>query len=546
MKLVTAAEMTAIEAAAFAAGATPAGLMENAGRAVSLAVGEGLGGAAARRIVVLVGPGNNGGDGLVAARYLYAAGAEVFVYLLAPRPEDDANYAALLSRDIDLVAANEDTAPARLDEALGRADGVLDAVLGTGRRRPLAGAFAAAFDALRAQRAGGERHSVLFALDLPSGVDPDGGGVDGHACAADLTLALGFAKIGLHTLPGAAVAGRVEVLDIGLDAGAGDAVQTELLTAAWAASCLPPRPADSHKGSFGRVLIVAGSRSFSGAAVLAALGALRSGAGIVTVAAIEPVRQAVAALLPEATHLPLPEADDAIAAPAGDIIARALPAYRALLIGPGLGGTPGAQAVVRGLLGSPAVEALPVVVDADALNALARQRDWPAAIKAGAVLTPHLGELARLTGESIAALEAARLESARRYARQWRQTVVLKGAYTVVAGADGGVRMSPFATAALATAGTGDVLAGTIAGLMAQSLSSDAAAGLGVYLHGAAALEYEDTYGESGMLASDLAPALARVAARLRHSGPGSRALPGVRENGGGTGIRTQDPSNPG
>ena len=520
MKLVTAAEMRAIEAAAFAAGSSAERLMENAGRAVALAVGEAFGGAAARRVVVLVGPGNNGGDGLVAARYLYDAGAEVFVYLLAPRSPEDANFAALDSREVDVVAATESGATGRLDEALARADAVLDAVLGTGRLRPLEGAIAATFDALNAwRRAPGEHGRFLFAVDLPTGVDADSGAADGHACATDVTLALGFAKVGLHTLPGAAIAGRVEVLDIGLDARAGDALATELLTDEWASAHLPARPLDANKGSFGRVLIVAGSERYSGAAALAALGALRAGAGLVTLAAVPSVRQAVAALVPEVTHLPLPESEGGVAAGAGDVVVRTLPDYRCLLIGPGLGLTSEAQAVVRGVLAAPALDSFPVVVDADALNALARQRDWAAQVRARAVLTPHPGELARLSGESIAALQDARLESARRYAREWGQTLVLKGAHTVIAAADGAACVSPFATAALATAGTGDVLAGAIAGLIAQGADPLTAAGVGVYLHGAAAEEYGETYGEAGVLASEIAPALARVAARRRRGG---------------------------
>jgi len=517
MKLVTAAEMRAIEAAVFAAGVTPAELMETAGRAVALAVGEALGGAAARRIVVLVGPGNNGGDGLVAARYLYDSGAEVFVYLLAPRPADDPNRRALTTREIDLVDAGEPGGTSRFGEALGRADAVLDAVLGIGRLRPLEGAIAAAFGQVRAAAATrGERRGLLFAIDLPSGVDADSGAADPGVCPADVTLALGFSKVGLHTLPGSACAGRVEVLDIGLPDSAREMVATELLTPDWAHQHLPPRPLDSNKGTFGRVLIVAGSESFIGAAALSAMGALRAGAGLVTLAAIAGVRRAVAALVPEVTHLPLPEEDGGIASAAGDAIVRALPAYDSLLIGPGLGLAAGTQAVVRGVLSAPAVANCPVVVDADGLNTLARGRGWWAQLPRSSVLTPHPGELARLSGETIAELQSARLEAARRYAGQWRQTLVLKGAHSVIAGAGGGALVSPFATPALATAGTGDVLAGAIAGLLAQGLGPLAAAGLGVYLHAAAAEEYADTYGEAGLIASEVAPAIARAAARLR------------------------------
>ncbi|HEY4684960.1 MAG TPA: NAD(P)H-hydrate dehydratase [Dehalococcoidia bacterium] len=510
MKLVTTAEMRAIEEAAFRAGFTATGLMENAGRAIAEAVRDHLGSARARRVLVLVGPGNNGGDGLVAARYLHDSGADVSVCLLAPRAADDANLAAVRSREIEVI---EPVSPAggaagALADAVGRADAVIDAVLGIGRQRPLGGAIAGALDLLRSRRA------PLFAVDLPTGVDADSGAADPHAAAVDVTLALAYSKIGLHVLPGAACAGRVHVLDIGLDPALGDAIPTELLTEDWARAALPARPAESNKGTFGRVLVVAGSERYVGAAALACLGALRAGAGLVTLAAIDPVRAAVAAQLPEVTYLPLPEADGGIDAAAADVILGALAGHDALLVGPGLGLATGTQALVRRLLAS--APQTPVVVDADALNALSRLAGWQDEVKASAVLTPHPGELARLTGGSVAEVQADRLGTARRSAQGWRQTVVLKGASTVVAQPDGRALISPYANAALATAGTGDVLAGAIAGLIAQGVAPFAAAGLGVYLHGAAAASFEEEYGASGLLASELGAAIARVAARLR------------------------------
>jgi NAD(P)H-hydrate epimerase len=511
MKLVTAAQMRALEDAAFASGTTQPQLMENAGRAIAVAIRERLGGARARRIVVLVGPGNNGGDGLIAARHLYDFGADVLAYVLAPRPGGDTLVESVRSRGIEVVdLSDRATLDGGLQEALDRADVVIDAVLGIGRFRPLDGLLAAVFDQLRGRRA------QLFAIDLPTGIDADSGAADPHAAPADLTLTLGFSKIGLHTLPGSEYAGQVEVLDIGLERHAGDSIQTELLTPEWARERLPQRPAESNKGTFGRVLSVAGSVSFTGASALAAIGALRAGAGLVTLAAIPAVRSAVVPAVPEVTYLPVPELDGGIDEPAGDLIVRALPAYSALLIGPGLGLANGTQAVVRGVLTSPAVEGLPVVIDADALNALARLPGWHDELKTLAVLTPHPGELARLVGKSVAEVQQARVDIARECAGSWRQTVVLKGAHTIVARPDGQAIVSPYATAALATAGTGDVLAGAIAGLIAQGVELYDAAGLAVYLHGAAAEAFRDDYGHSGLLASELGPALARAAERLR------------------------------
>jgi hydroxyethylthiazole kinase-like uncharacterized protein yjeF len=513
MKLVTAAEMRTLEDQAASAGKPPSVLMENAGLAVARAVREHIGGARARRIVVLVGPGNNGGDGLVAARHLYEFGEDVFVYLLAPRRQPDPHLEALKARGVEIVATDEPGAEVHFEDALRRADLVIDAVLGSGRLRPLEGPIAAAFDLLK------QRRSPLFSIDLPTGVDADSGIVDPHASGADVTFALGFSKVGLHTLPGSSFAGHVEVLDIGLQPDAGELLRIELLTPDWAQSRLPERPASSNKGTFGRVLVVAGSRNFLGAAGLCCLGALRAGAGLVTLAAIDPVISATAARLPEVTYLPLPESEGGVAEAGANLIARELSRFSALIIGPGLGQTSGSAAAVRGLLTIPDITAIPVVVDADALNALARWRGWETEVRAATVLTPHPGELSRMTGASIPELQGERLEAARRYATAWKQTLVLKGAHTIISNADGYALISPFATASLAAAGTGDVLAGVIAGLLAQGLDRWEAAALGVYLHGAAAESYRDEYGESGLLASELGPSIARTAASLRRGG---------------------------
>jgi NAD(P)H-hydrate epimerase len=511
MKLVTAEQMRAIEAAAFASGVTPESLMEIAGRGVAQAVAARLGGAPAQRIVVLVGSGNNGGDGLVAARHLYDMGAEVRVYLLTLRAADDANLRALRDRDdLEVVQLDEAKVVSDFAPEVRHADAIIDAVLGIGRGRPLDGLFAAALDTLS------QRRGLLLAVDLPSGLDADSGTVDPHCPVADVTLTFGYSKLGLHLLPGAAHAGEVEVLDIGLDSALGADIDTEIMTADWARERLPERPLESNKGTFGRVMVVAGSQSYTGAATLNCLGALRAGVGLVTLAALPPVRAAVATLLPEVTYVTLSEEDGAPAPDAASIVARALPAYDVLLIGSGLGLSEGSQALVRGLLATPAVKDLPVVIDADALNTLARSHAWHEALGARAVLTPHPGEMARLSHSSAAEVQARRLDIARENATVWGQTVVLKGSQTIIAEPAGRTLISPFANPALATAGTGDVLAGTIAGLLAQGVEPFEAAGLGVYLHAAAAELYAPDYGPSGLLASEVAAGVARAAAQLR------------------------------
>ena len=512
MKLVTSDQMRAIEAAAFASGVSQAELMETAGRHVAEAVARRLGGARAKRILILVGPGNNGGDGLVAARYLYEAEADVRVLLLAPRSEDDPNLLAVRERDIDLSEISEATAAGIITHNLLRCDAVIDSVLGTGRQRPLEGVYALSLGALK------DRRCPLFAVDLPTGLNPDTGNVDEHAAGANVTLALGYSKLGLHLLPGSTYAGEVEVLDIGLDPELGDEIEVEIMSSQWAREALPERPLVSNKGTFGRVMVVAGSETYTGAATLCCLGALRAGAGLVTLACLPSVRAAVAAQLPEVTFLVLPEADGEPSPAAAGEVARGLQGYDVLLVGPGLSQSAGAQALVRNLLTAEVVRDVPVVIDADGLNALARFDRWYEHVACQAILTPHPGELGRLIGKAVTEVQAHRLDIARDCAATWGQTVILKGAETVIAGA-GGVKLSPFANAALATAGTGDVLAGTIAGLLAQDVDRFTAAALGVYLHGAAAELYTSEYGSAGMLASELGAAIAKAAAALRRGG---------------------------
>jgi NAD(P)H-hydrate epimerase len=272
----------------------------------------------------------------------------------------------------------------------------------------------------------------------------------------------------------------------------------------------------TNKGSFGRALVVAGSESYAGAASLACLGALRAGAGLVTLGGLKAVRAAVAAHVAEATFVPLPQEDETPGPGAADTVLRAAVGYDALLVGPGLGQAPSAQALARGVITSPLLQDSPMVVDADALNALAKLPGWREHVTAPCVLTPHPGEMARLAGCSIAEVQADRLGIARRKAAEWGKIVVLKGANTVVARPDGAAFVSPFANALLATAGTGDVLAGTIAGLLAQDVEAYEAAGLGVFLHGAAGERLVSQYGASGLLASELAREVAVVAAHLR------------------------------
>ena len=511
MKLVTADQMRRIDQLSAKAGVGTDVLMENAGLAVAQESWMALGTLQECRIVVLVGPGNNGGDGLVAARYLNEWGAAVQVYLLKARGEDDANYRRLLEAGVSLACAEDDAGLAKLDAALAEADLVVDALLGTGAARPIAGHLAEVLSRLAAARPR-PRPPILVAVDVPTGLNSDTGAVDPLTVAADHTVTLAFSKVGLHTYPGARYAGRVQVVDIGIPPALTNDLPYELMAASNVRALLPARPPDANKGSFGRVLVVAGSENYVGAAHLAAAAAYRVGAGLVTLACPRSLHPVIASDLTEATYLPLPEEEGGLARRAADVVLRAVEGYQVLLVGCGLGQRGATQSFVRALLFSLAGEPPPaVVVDADGLNALARTPGWWRELKAPVIVTPHPGEMSRLSGRPIAEVQADRLGFAVDCAREWEKTVVLKGAHTVVASPDGRGALSPFANPALASGGTGDVLAGALASFLAQGLPPFEAAVCGVYVHAAAGEDARREMGDAGPVAGDLLPLLPRA-----------------------------------
>lgn len=537
MKLVTTTQMRALEQAAVDGGATWQGLMEQAGWGVAQEAIRLLGDARARIAVVLVGPGNNGGDGLVTARHLHDAGARVALYVWRrPEAETDTNRARCRERDIAEYDAAADPDRRDLRRLLAEADVVVDALLGMGISRPVEGELAEIVQAVNDERSA----FAVLAVDLPTGVDSDSGAVRGAAIRADYTVATGAVKRGVLLQPGRSYAGVLTVADIGLRPSLLEEIMSAPIDSRRARALLPDRPADGHKGTFGRVMVVAGSLYYPGAASLASGGAARVGAGLVTLAT---GRSALGGpgRLPEVTLRPLPEAEPgAIGEHAADEIRKHLEGYAALLIGPGLGRETPTRHFLERLLGLEAPrqrghigfrigaaddhlkdqstksgELPPLVLDADALNILSEIDGWWERLPAGrCLLTPHPKEMQRLLradempGDPAAAAEQA--------ARTWRQVVVLKGATTVVASPEGETALHDGANPALATAGTGDVLSGVIAGLLAQGLAPFDAAVLGVYLHGAAGRLVRDELGDAGVLASDLLPRLPLAIKNLR------------------------------
>jgi NAD(P)H-hydrate epimerase len=439
-------------------------------------------------VVVVCGKGNNGGDGLVVARLLREQHREVRCLLVGGR-DDLRGDAAAMAEGV----ATEPFDAAALDGAAV----VVDAILGTGFEGEARGPAAAAIAAMNG-------HLVVSA-DVPSGVDASTGAIAGAAVRARATATFAAPKPGLYVQPGKSHAGEPRVIDIGIPRGAPGEAMAGLIDDA-VLRVIPRRRGDTTKFSSGHVVVAGGSRGLTGAPVLASTAAMRAGAGYVTCCAPESQQPVLAAHLLEVMTRALPEADGAHTAAGAEQVLAAAERGGALVVGPGLGRTPGAQTFAREIVRRSQV---PLVLDADGLNAHAERLDEIQRGGAAAVLTPHAGELGRLLGRPSADIEAHRLASARRAAELAGAIVVLKGDDTIVARPDGFAAISPGATPALATAGTGDVLSGVIGALLAKELDPFTAACAGVRLHARAGLlAAERQRGPDGVIASDVIAAL--------------------------------------
>jgi ADP-dependent NAD(P)H-hydrate dehydratase / NAD(P)H-hydrate epimerase len=516
MKILTVAQMQQAERDCAQFGISLAQLMENAGKAVALQMRKLLGEIQKQRIVVLAGPGNNGGDGLVAARYLHDWGAKVFVYSQNPQALNTARWEQLARREILLLDADSDPECSELGHWLEDSNAVLDALFGTGRLRPLTGVSVRILSALEIAK---KKHPLtVISLDLPSGLNADTGTADPATPCADYTFTLGFPKLGLFQSDGIDKSGKISIIDIGIPPLLVDHVEIELLTGELINKLLPERPLSSHKGTYGKILAFTGSVNYPGAAYLSCMGSIRVGAGLTTLAIARSLLPILATKLTEVVFLPLPE-DSAgfLSAESANLLSRELEKVDCWLLGCGLGQSNNVHEVLERLLLKPSIRLPKMVLDADGLGHLTRLSGWQKSLKAEAIFTPHTGEMARLSGRSVTEIQANRFEVAREFAVEWKQTLVLKGAYSIIATSQGKLFVSPFVNPGLASAGTGDVLAGTIAGMVAQGLELPAAAVCGVYLHGLAGDIIRSEIGETGMLASDLLPALPRAIRQLRY-----------------------------
>ena len=542
MKLVTVPEMVTIEMEADARGLTYAQMMENAGTGLAEIIHDLQAHIDIREVLGLVGPGNNGGDTLVALSLLAASGWRARAYLVNRR--QDALVERLQTAGGHAIQAVEDQDFAGLSSLMASAGIMLDGLLGTGSRPPVRGVVANVMSQAKRVLHGLDGPPYVIAVDCPSGVDCDTGEASDDCIRAELTVTMAAVKQGLLRMPAHNFVGDLRVVDIGLpaDLPSLESIRMQVADEELVAGMLPSRPPDAHKGTFGTAMIAAGSVNYTGAAFLAGSAAYRAGAGLVTLAVPSLLHAVLAGRLPEATWLLLPHEVGVISRDASAVLLRALTGASALLVGPGLGTEDTTREFIARLLargrtvskatapmglidakagrGIESGEALPgLVFDADGLKLLAGIQDWPRLLPGTAVLTPHPGEMSVLTGISKEDIQQQRAGIAARFAKAWGHVVVLKGAFTVVAAPQGQIAIIPVASAALARAGSGDVLAGIIVGLRAQGVAPYDAAVAGAWIHAEAGLYAATRLGNTAsVLAGDILESVTEVISDL----PGS------------------------
>jgi len=539
MKLVTVPEMLAIEKEADANGLSYAEMMENAGGGLADVILGLFDGLEELEAFGLVGPGNNGGDTLVALEQLAKSGWRTRAYLIKRKTDEYVKRLEKAGGEI-LYADNDEKFDA-LATFIETSDLMLDGVLGTGIKLPLKKDVAKLLVAVNDVLDVLEEPPYVIAVDCPSGIDCETGEAADECIPADLTVTMAAVKQGLLKTPAFEFVGDLSVVDIGLpdDLPALDAVNVEVADAMLVSGLLPERPLEAHKGTFGTALIAAGSANYTGAALLSGKAAYRVGSGLVTMAIPAMLHSALAGQFPEATWSLLPHEGGYIAREAAEVLPKNFERATALLLGPGFGMEDttleflknlftgkSAPQKASGRIGflqeqaekkeDEAANLPPLVIDADGLKLLAKIDDWHKFLPAPAVLTPHPGEMAVLTELSTEEIQSDRLGVATKYAQEWGNVVVLKGAFTVIAAPDGTSTVIPVASSALAHAGTGDVLAGLIVGLRAQGLDAYDAAVAGAWIHAQAGLIAADALGSTAsVLAGDVLEAVPDVMADL-------------------------------
>jgi len=514
MKVATAAEMRLIDKRAINEYGIPGiVLMENAGVSVVKEIEKIIGDYRDKRICVFAGKGNNGGDGFVVARHAVNRGAKVKVFLVGQKSavtgDAQANLLILERMNIEVVELRRDRDWDKARIAAQFADCLVDALLGTGIHGEISAEFAQAVDLIH------EADKPVISIDIPSGIHSDTGQICGKAVKAVCTVTFGLPKLGLLLYPGFNYTGQVVVADIGIPHQllTDPQIKQNQIIREHVRTILPKRHSAAHKGSCGKVLVVAGSQGLTGAAFLSSSAALRAGAGLVTLGIAAGLHDIMEVKLTEVMTHPLPEIAKGILGSSSleDIFLLASD-NDVLAIGPGLGRAPDTLAMVRDVV---QLAERPLVIDADALFALAGHTEILSGASVLPVVTPHPGEMARLMGRSNGEINGNRIATARQAAEQWGSIVVLKGAHTVIAFPDGEIYINLTGNPGMATGGTGDVLTGIIAGLIAQGLSSHDAAVAGVYLHGLAGDMAAGDY-NTGLMAGDLLPMIPAAVQKIK------------------------------
>jgi NAD(P)H-hydrate epimerase len=513
MLVVTTAQMRELDRLTIQKYQTPSlTLMERAGEGIAGAILERFARAAKKGVLVVAGKGNNGGDGFVVARLLKKKRISCEVALLARRDDLTADAAQNLRAWVKLkgkVTEIDSNKLHLLSERIANNGLLVDAILGTGTKNTVTGLFSEVITLMNASGL------PTVAVDIPSGLDSDRGWPLGTAIQAEMTVSLGYPKLGEVIYPGLTHVGELVVADIGIESRAVVEVapQTELLELETVRWLVPRRQADTHKGSYGHLLVVAGARGKTGAAILSCRAAMRAGAGLVTLAAPRALNNIFTSSLVEVMTEPLGDDTSEQLEMLTDVEwRRLLERKNVVLFGPGIGVSEATHHSIRWLLRN--LE-LPWVIDADGLNNLALELDRLRQARTPPILTPHPGEMARLIGKNTAAVNADRIEVARGFALAHRCHLILKGARTVIATADGKVFINPTGNPGMASGGMGDVLAGIIAALLGQGLSGVDAMKLGVYVHGYVGDRVAESKGPIGILASDIVEGLPKALAEF-------------------------------
>ena len=510
-KYLSVAEMRCVEREANEKGLSYATMMENAGTNLALWINREYNLCNPRSALALVGSGNNGGDALVALCRLIELGWHASACVVNRQYEDDPLIQHFLRMGGSLLDWEGNATGSILSNLFQHTSVLIDGILGTGARLPLPRDIARLLEYSRQLVLDRKRKIHVIALDCPSGINCDTGEAALEAIPADVTFTMAGIKMGMLKFPAANLVGTIRVGCIGnlADVLAWKDIKRGVLTGDDVFPNLPTRALDAHKGTFGTALIVAGSGNYPGAMLLAGEAAYRIGAGLVTIAIPDLIFPAVAGVLREATWLRLPHRDGWIDKDADECVSEILPRVNALLVGPGLGVNQSTGVFLERLIHHP----LPAsIFDADGIRLLARIPEWHSIIPDAVILTPHPGEMGVLTGLAKEEIQSNRVEIAEFYSQKWEKVVVLKGAYTVISEPNGTSALVPVATPALSRAGTGDVLAGLIVGLLAQGIDKFQAAYMGAYIHAMAGLAAETHVGHSAsVLASDVVRTIPEV-----------------------------------